>query len=95
MAANKSTLIEYLTDSLSYDNSWAIYAEKIDGQWKPESPARFGQRVFENGGLVDDCQLFNSNDSIVDARETYTDGDDDFVQEWAEQYIQDMNEAED
>ena len=67
MAANKSTLIEYLTDSLSYDNSWAIYAEKIDGEWKPESPARFGQRVFENGGLLDGCSLFNTNDSIVDA----------------------------
>lgn len=92
--AAKSTLIEYLTDSISYDNSWAIYAEKVNGKWTPESPARFGQRIFENGGLNDDCDLFNTNESIVDARETYTDGDGDFVQEWAEQYIEEMNEAE-
>jgi hypothetical protein len=93
MSANKSTLIEYLTDSLSYDSSWAIYAEKIDGKWKPESPARFGQRIFENGGLIDDCELFNTNESIVDAREAYTESDDDFIQEWAEHYIEEMNEA--
>ena len=93
MSAKKSTLIEYLTDSLSYDSSWAIYAEKIDGKWKPESPARFGQRIFENGGLIDDCEMFNNNESIVDARESYTEGDDEFIQEWAENYIEEMNEA--
>jgi len=94
MVAQKSTLIEYLIDSLSYDSSWGIYAEKIGGVFKPESPARFGQSIFENGGLLDDCEFFGNNESIVDAREAYTEGDDDFTQEWAEHYIEEMNEAE-
>jgi hypothetical protein len=93
MSANKSTLIEYLTDSVSYDSSWAIYAERVEGKWKPESFARFGQCIYENGGLMDDCELFRTNESIVNAREAYTEGDDEFIQEWAERYIEEMNEA--
>ena len=61
-----ATLSEMLTGSLSYDSSWAVYAEKIDGEFKPESPARFGQKVFEDGGLLDDCEKFGANDWIVD-----------------------------
>lgn len=48
-----STLIEILTNTLQYDNQWGIYAEKIDGKFTPESPARFGQSQFENGGVLD------------------------------------------
>jgi hypothetical protein len=88
------TLIDYLTGDLSYDSSWGIYAEKIDGAFKPESPARFGQRIFDNGGLLDDCEFFTSNESICDARANYCGQDDDaeeFYEEWAEQYIEEMN----
>jgi hypothetical protein len=45
------TLVDILTGGLVYDNSWDIYAERIDGEFRPESPARIGQRRFKNGGV--------------------------------------------
>jgi hypothetical protein len=48
---------------------------------------------MKTGGLMDDCELFRNNESIVNAREAYTEGDDEFIQEWAEHYIEEMNEA--
>jgi hypothetical protein len=42
---------------------------------------------------MDDCELFRTNESIVNAREAYTEGDDEFIQEWAEHYIEEINEA--
>lgn len=68
------TLIEILTGFISYDSSWAIYAQKIDGEFREESPARFGQRQFDNGGLLDDCEFFSANDIAVDAIEQWCDG---------------------
>lgn len=47
------TLIEILSGPLNYNDNWGIYAELIDGEFKPESEARFGQRKFDNGGLPD------------------------------------------
>lgn len=92
MAAN-TTLLELLSGSMSYDSSWGIYAEKINGRFEPESPARFGQRQFGNGGLLDDCEYFDNNASACDARQSWTDGDDDFNAEWASEYIFEINEA--
>lgn len=43
--------------SIQYDSSWGIYAEKIDGQFRADSPARYGQRQFENGGVLDECEF--------------------------------------
>ena len=90
--AAKTTLIDYLTGGLTYDPSWGIYAERIDGEFKPESPARFGQRQFENGGLLDDKELFTTNESAVDFMNSYTDGDDNFLEEAAIELIQHENE---
>jgi hypothetical protein len=56
------SLIDILTGTLNGDSSWGIYAEKMDGEFKAESPARFGQRQFKNGGLSDDCELFANNE---------------------------------
>lgn len=89
----KSTLLEILTGGLSYDSSWAIYAQRIDGEWTADSPARFGQRIFENGGLNDDCELFTTNESAVDFMNNYTDGDDDFLEEAALELIQHENQG--
>jgi hypothetical protein len=86
------TLLEILTGGLSYDSSWAIYAERIDGFFKAESPARFGQRIFENGGLADDCEIFTTNESAVDFMNNYTDGDDEFLEEAALELIQHKND---
>jgi hypothetical protein len=78
------TLLNILTGGLAYDNSLAVYAERIDGEFKPESPARIGQRRFKNGGLLDGCGFFAANKRIVDFfedcfegrdPETITDGD--------------------
>lgn len=62
---NAKTLIEMLENGMEYGSSWAIYAKRIDGEFKPESPARCGQRVFENGGLGDECQLFADNETAA------------------------------
>lgn len=98
------TLIDILTGTLSYDSSWGIYAEKIDGEFKPESSARFGQRQFENGGLLDDCKFFLSNESAQDRLDSltgYTDGTaeerehvDEFLHEAAEMLIDEINQQQ-
>ena len=91
-ALRTMTLIEILTGSVSYDSSWAVYAEKIDGEFRGDSPARFGQQIFENGGLMDDCEFFASNESIVDAIEGWTEGDEDADrEEGAEMLISEVN----
>lgn len=61
------TLQEILSGHLEYSDSWAVYAElDSEGHFYADSPARFGQQVFENGGLLDDCVYFASNTQIVD-----------------------------
>lgn len=63
-----NTLILLLSGSITYDSNWAIYAQRINGEFKPESPARFGQRSFENGGILDGCELFVSNEQVCERR---------------------------
>ena len=86
------TLLQILTNGIGYDDSWAIYAQRINGEFKPESPARFGQRIFENGGLLDNCEIFESNMNAVEFINNYTDGDDDFLEEAALELIQHNND---
>lgn len=88
------TLIQILTGSVSYDSSWSVYAEKINGEFVGESPARFGQNQFENGGLLDDCEFFASNERIVELIESWSEGDADFAEEAAEMLISEINEEE-
>ncbi|WP_088893185.1 hypothetical protein [Leptolyngbya ohadii] len=90
--ATSKTLLQILTGGISYDQSWAIYAERINGEFKPESPARFGQRIFENGGVNDDCEIFTVNDQAVEFINCYTEGDDDFLEEAALELIQHEND---
>ncbi len=65
------TLIGILTGTLNYHSLWGIYAEKIDGEFKPESPARLGRRRFDNGGLSDNCELFANNEYAIDQMDSY------------------------
>ena len=91
-----ATLKTYLTGSLSYDSSWGVWAEKIDGKFELESDARFGQCVFENGGMLDDYELVGNNISIIDSRDNYCGNDENcknFYEEWAEQFIAELNTA--
>ena len=87
------TLLEILSGSLAYDSSWAVYAEKINGVFQDDSPARFGQKIFENGGLLDDLEFFGNNESIVDSIYGWTAGDEDLNEEAAQQLIQSINES--
>lgn len=91
-----ATLIDYLTGSLSYDFSWGVWTEKIDGRFELESDARFGQFLFENGGMNDGFELVGDNVSLTDSRDNYcgTDEDcEDFYEEWAEQFIEELNHS--
>ena len=89
-----TTLKTYLTTSLSYDPSWGLWAEKIDGKFELESDARFGQFVFDNGGMADDYELVGNNVSLTDSRDNYCGTDEDcenFYEEWAEQFVEELN----
>lgn len=65
------TLRTILSGNLDYSPSWGIYAEKIDGEFRPESPARLGQRVFENGGKLDGFEFFDHNEAVTDQIHSY------------------------
>ena len=60
-------LLELIKNGLAYDSSWGVYAEKVGGMFSAQSPARIGQRILENEGLLDDCEFFDSNESILDS----------------------------
>lgn len=65
------TLQSILSGNLDYSSSWGIYAEKIEGEFRPESPARLGQRIFENGGVLDECEFFATNEAVIDQIHSY------------------------
>lgn len=80
--------------SISYDRSWAIYA---DSPFQPESEARFGQRIFKNGGILDEKKFFCDGELANDAVETQIDpsaGDEDYQRECAaETLIEEIRET--
>lgn len=82
------TLIEAIK-TIGYDNNWAIYAEKIDGEFRADSPARFGQRQFDNGGVIDDAEYFANGERIGDLM---AEGEDGFEAETASWIIDQLNE---
>ena len=91
------TLIEILTGTLSYDRQWQIWAQRIDGEFKPESAARFGQAQFEHGGLRDDFMFFANNQYATDHMANYIEGvpdayQDEFAEEAALNLIMETNE---
>lgn len=94
-----ATLKTYLTGSLSYDQSWGVWAEKIDRKFDlEESDARFGQFAFENGSLLDDYELVGNNEFLTDSRDNYCGTDEnceDFYEEWAIDFLQSLNEQQD
>lgn len=79
------TLEQALKD-IQYDSSWGIWAEKIDGEFKPESPARYGQRVFENGEMLDDKEYVCDGEFPSDLRVSWCDGEEDDG-DWDWQFI--------
>lgn len=96
------TLIDILSSSLDYSDSWGIYAERIEGEFTPQSPARFGQRIFENGGMIDDCDFFCSNTSAEDFRSNWIGSHEDYEEDFdftdlyieaGEQLINEVNKS--
>lgn len=81
-------LLKDINQSISCDSSLAVYAEKINGQFQLNSECRFGQRVFENGGVLDDCELFMVNDAIVHELLLYADNDEEWLEENLDEAIQ-------
>ena len=57
---------------IGYDSSWGIWAEI---PFKPDSEARFGQGIFENGGLLDDKQFFADGEACGEFVGSYLDGE--------------------
>ena len=55
-----------LAGSIQYDSSWGIWAELINGEFTPESQARYGQNQFENGGILDGFEFFADGQKIGD-----------------------------
>lgn len=86
-----TTLIEILTGSVPYDSQMGVWAEKINGKFSPQSPARLGQRIFENGGILDDFAYVWDCESITYHREDYTGGDDSFILEWFYEFLDSEN----
>ena len=53
-----------LVTAISYDSSWGIWAELIDGKFIADSQGRYGQSQFENGGLLDGFEFFSNGVQI-------------------------------
>lgn len=90
-----ATLKVFLIGSLSYDSQWGVWAEKIDGKFHLESEARFGQFIFENGGMLDNFESVGNNQFLSDSRDEYCGTDEDcdsFYEEWAEDLIWKLNQ---
>jgi len=77
---------------IQYDTNWGIWADGTE----PTSNARYGQRQFENGGMLDGWQYIGNGVQIGNFIDSYCDGceDDDleyFAREAAEQFLQELD----
>jgi hypothetical protein len=60
-------------NTINYSNTEALY---LDVPFSRDSEIRFGQPIFENGGLLDDKRYFCTNEDFIDAIDAYLDGED-------------------
>lgn len=58
--------------TINYSNTEAIY---LSTPFSGESEVRFGQRMFENGGLLDDKRFLCGNDTFTNAIDFYIDSE--------------------
>ncbi len=65
------TLLKDLVTKIQDSSQWAIYAGSTD----PDADARYGQRQFENGGLLDDKKYIIDGEGANLALMEYTEGD--------------------
>ena len=64
-------MLKNLVVEIQNDSNWAVYADSND----PEAPARYGQRQFENGGVLDGKHFVIDGQMAAQALMSYTDGD--------------------
>lgn len=58
--------LKELANNISYDSSWGIWAGLIDGKFTADSDARYGQRQFQNGGVLDGFEFFADGVQVRD-----------------------------
>jgi hypothetical protein len=61
-----ATLLEVLTGPLAYSEYFAVFARRINGEFRPESPARIERRNFSQEAGADGFEQFSSNATIFD-----------------------------
>jgi hypothetical protein len=81
-----------LSTQINYDSQMAVYAEKINGEFTENSKMRFGQTVFENGGILDNMEFFATNEDIVSTMLDYMDGEEELEYEALQNLICLVNE---
>jgi len=87
-------LAEALSD-VQYDRNWGVYAEKIDGRFDVASPARYGQTIFENGGLLDDMTFVCNGEAPSDWAVEWCDGEvTDDVWDDLDVFIDEINDSQ-
>ena len=95
------TLIEAL-QTIQYDSSWGIWAELSEADENGDgggvfesSRARFGQKCFENGGLLDGWVFICNGEWPADRLVEWCDGSDECEWDWqfTDQLLQDINEG--
>jgi hypothetical protein len=79
--------------NIQYDASWGIWAELVDGKLVPESRARYGQRVFENGGMLDDFVFVCDGEDAGDHLAAWRDDNDELIDGWIDEFIDPINVA--
>lgn len=91
-------LIEALLN-IQYDSSWGIWAELIDGKLQEDSEARYGQKIFENGGLLDDKVYVCDGQQIGDWLTEWlgctpnSENAPELDPYWIDEYLGELNEA--
>lgn len=70
-AAEEHKSLRYLliSKAIGYRPNWAIYAEKLDGEFQAQSRARIGESSFEGGGILDGFEYFCACDYALDMLE--------------------------
>ena len=93
--SKKMNRLADLIIKIQYDSSWGIWAST---PFTPDSDARYGQRQFENGGLLDGKEFFADGMVIGDWFNAWFEDDEDgkgdslLCQEAAEQMIAEWEE---
>jgi hypothetical protein len=80
--------------AIQYDSNWGIWAELIDGQLKPESKARYGQVIFENGGVLNDDVFVCDGETAGDVISEWKDENGDLDNGWFDELIDLINDAD-